>query len=201
MHRFASCCHRRDRHSHRARRSRFGLRRLVILTISGGIVRHGSATDVTPVGFAICGTSLYAAVSWYTNRMRNSGFLVVLSTEPRVADRIVSSIRQRRRPVVSLDQAATVERIIGGAKIAAVIVCVERAGDWLECDTVVRTAKQHQLPVVALTRWASLDGRFRRRAFDLGCAAFVREPCDTDVLVAVSDRVTAGERHIEVIAS
>lgn len=53
-------------------------------------------------------------------------------------------------------------------------------------------------PVVVLTGWVAGDGRFRRRAFGLGCAAFVAKPCHPRVLVTVLRRVLDGERHIAI---
>lgn len=53
-------------------------------------------------------------------------------------------------------------------------------------------------PVVVLTGWVAPDGRYRHRAFDLGCAAFVAKPCHPRVLAAVLGRVLRGERDIAI---
>ncbi|BCS34969.1 hypothetical protein TBR22_A41950 [Luteitalea sp. TBR-22] len=53
-------------------------------------------------------------------------------------------------------------------------------------------------PVVVLTGWVAHDGRFRHRAFGLGCAAFVAKPCHPRVLAAVLGRVLRGERDISI---
>lgn len=67
---------------------------------------------------------------------------------------------------------------------------------WDDCALLVQA--QSQSPVVVLTGWVSADGRFRRKAFARGCAAFVAKPCHPRVLVAVLRRVLDGERHIAV---
>jgi DNA-binding NtrC family response regulator len=66
--------------------------------------------------------------------------------------------------------------------------------EWLRI-TGTRDGKP---PVVVLTGWVAQDGRFRRRAFALGCAAFVAKPCHPRVLVSVLRRVLDGERHIAI---
>jgi DNA-binding NarL/FixJ family response regulator len=133
--------------------------------------------------------------------MYNSGLTVVVSSEPHVGDRVVSSLRRCRRAVLSVDDAVKAAPLVGSSNVAAIVLCLERATDWVECDAIVRAARQHHARVVALTRWTSPDGRFRRRAFDLGCAAFVEGPCDGEVLASILDRIAAGEDHIEVAAS
>lgn len=126
---------------------------------------------------------------------------MVVATDPHVGDPLVTALRNRRVPVVSAETAASAVSLMSSTKIAAVILCLERATDWTDCEALIGAAGQQQVPVVALTRWTSLDGRFRRRAFDIGCAAFVGAPVDRDVVVAVVDRVTRGERHVDVVAN
>jgi DNA-binding response OmpR family regulator len=67
---------------------------------------------------------------------------------------------------------------------------------WDDCTSLGETRLRP--PVVVLTGWVSADGRFRRRAFAHGCAAFVAKPCHPRVLVAVLRRVLDGERHIAI---
>ncbi len=65
---------------------------------------------------------------------------------------------------------------------------------WLRLGSQVEPTP----PTVVLTQWVAHDGRFRRRAFALGCAAFVAKPCHPRVLVTVLRRVLDGERYIAI---
>jgi len=66
---------------------------------------------------------------------------------------------------------------------------------WTHCAFLLNLAGP--APVILLTGWIHPDGRTARKAFDLGCAAFVIEPCLPDDLAAIIERVVAGERGIE----
>jgi DNA-binding NtrC family response regulator len=66
---------------------------------------------------------------------------------------------------------------------------------WTHCAFLLNLAGP--APVILLTGWIYPDGRTARKAFDLGCAAFVIEPCVPDDLAAIIERVVAGERGIE----
>ena len=82
----------------------------------------------------------------------------------------------------------------GGADIVLVDLTQGTQWDaWLPHDLA-----EGAPPVVVLTGWVAEDGRFRKRAFGLGCAAFVAKPCHPRVLVAVLRRVLDGERHIAI---
>jgi CheY-like chemotaxis protein len=74
-----------------------------------------------------------------------------------------------------------------------VLVDVTRWQQWDECR---RLTARHVAPVVALTGWVAADGRFRRRAFESGCAAFVAKPCHPRAIVSILHRVSAGERRL-----
>jgi DNA-binding response OmpR family regulator len=81
----------------------------------------------------------------------------------------------------------------GGADV--VLVDLLRSAQW---DEWLPNRGGDSPPVVVLTGWVADDGRFRRRAFGLGCAAFVAKPCHPRVLVTVLRRVLDGERHIAI---
>ena len=93
--------------------------------------------------------------------------------------------------VSTLDEARSVlhDR---GADI--VLMDVTKFQQWTDCGSLGQW--EAAPPVVVLTGWVAGDGRFRRRAFEAGCAAFVAKPCHPRVLVTVLRRVLDGERHI-----
>ncbi|MGV3520541.1 hypothetical protein [Luteitalea sp.] len=77
-----------------------------------------------------------------------------------------------------------------------VLVDLTRPAQWDEWGPA--GLGEGSAPVVVLTGWVAEDGRFRKRAFGLGCAAFVAKPCHPRVLVTVLRRVLDGERHIAI---
>lgn len=66
---------------------------------------------------------------------------------------------------------------------------------WTHCAFLLKLAGP--APVILLTGWIYPDGRTARKAFDLGCAALVIEPCVPDDLASIIERVVAGERGIK----
>jgi DNA-binding NtrC family response regulator len=65
---------------------------------------------------------------------------------------------------------------------------------WTDCAFLLKMAQP--APVILLTGWVHPDGRTARKAFELGCAAFVIEPCVPDDLASIIERVITGERGI-----
>jgi DNA-binding NtrC family response regulator len=84
--------------------------------------------------------------------------------------------------------------------IAAVFIDVLDEPDWADCAGLARVAAEHATPVIVVTGWLSPDARFRKRAFAAGCAAFIAKPCTASTLLSTLERVTTGERGIEVVA-
>jgi DNA-binding response OmpR family regulator len=77
-----------------------------------------------------------------------------------------------------------------------VLLDLVRPGQWDELRAA--DAATEGPPIVVLTGWVVEDGRFRTRAFSLGCAAFIAKPCHPRILVAVLRRVIDGERHVTI---
>jgi len=93
--------------------------------------------------------------------------------------------------VSTLDEARS---ILKGPGADIVLMDVTKFEQWNDCRCLA--GLEAAPPVVVLTGWVAGDGRFRRRAFEAGCAAFVAKPCHPRVLVTVLRRVLDGERHI-----
>ena len=87
-----------------------------------------------------------------------------------------------------------VDALLDLARPDVVLVDLAHVGQWQACASLGQRADAP--PLVVLTGWIAADGRFRKRAFDAGCAAFIGKPCHPRVLVTVLRRVLDGERHI-----
>jgi CheY-like chemotaxis protein len=87
-------------------------------------------------------------------------------------------------------------RVLGHHAADVVLIDVTTFEHWKDCASF--GLLEGAPPVVVLTGWVAADGRFRRRAFDAGCAAFVAKPCHPRVLVTVLRRVLDGERFISM---
>lgn len=93
----------------------------------------------------------------------------------------------------SIDEARS---ILEERRVDVVLVDLTRFAQW---DEWPPAGLAHGAPpVVVLTGWVAQDGRFRKRAFGLGYAAFVAKPCHPRVLVTVLRRVLDVERHIAI---
>jgi DNA-binding response OmpR family regulator len=79
-----------------------------------------------------------------------------------------------------------------------IVVDIMMPSDWDECEVL---AREERAPgIVAITGWIAADGRFRRRAFEAGCAAFLAKPCEPKVLVEAVRRVQRGERNLVFVS-
>jgi CheY-like chemotaxis protein len=76
----------------------------------------------------------------------------------------------------------------------AIVMDVSRPSEWEACEALGRL--ENTPPLLVITGWNAPDGRFRRRAFEAGCAAFVLKPCDPGLLADIVARVGRGERNI-----
>jgi DNA-binding response OmpR family regulator len=95
--------------------------------------------------------------------------------------------------VSTFDQARSVLEDRGADIVLMDVTSFEQ---WNDCGCL--GSMEEAPPVVVLTGWVTADGRFRRRAFNAGCAAFVAKPCHPRVLVAVLRRVLDGARNLAV---
>ena len=66
---------------------------------------------------------------------------------------------------------------------------------WAACRAFVERCAPK--PVVLLTSWIHTDARNVRKAFELGCAAFVVVPCPANDLADIIGKVISGERNVE----
>jgi DNA-binding response OmpR family regulator len=95
--------------------------------------------------------------------------------------------------LATIDQAETA---LGTRPADAILLDVTRLEQWSDCGGL--GCRDGAPPVVVLTGWIAADGRFRRRAFAAGCAAFIGKPCHPRVVVTVIRRVLDGERFIAI---
>lgn len=97
---------------------------------------------------------------------------------------------------ICTDGIADARRTLEAMAADVVLLDLTRGHQWQECASLTGSASAP--PVVVLTAWVAADGRFRRLAFSIGCAAFIAKPCHTQVLVGVLRRVLDGERFIAI---
>jgi CheY-like chemotaxis protein len=98
---------------------------------------------------------------------------------------------------VVLDSDAAQEALDAGPHYDAILLDVARPPDWRACAGLA--SHSAETPVVAVTGWVADDRRYRKRAFDAGCAAYVLKPCVPDRLAEAVERVRRGERLIELL--
>jgi DNA-binding response OmpR family regulator len=127
--------------------------------------------------------------------------LLIVSRDPRLQDGLVFELRRARVPAVSADDTHGAIALLQGQRFRAVIIDVDRAGDWPVCQAIAAAAALANSPTIAMCAWTAPDGRYRMRAFDSGCAAFVSKPCSVDTLLRTVERLDSGERRIEVMGN
>jgi CheY-like chemotaxis protein len=95
------------------------------------------------------------------------------------------------------DAASARDALEAGERCSAIVLGVSNPTNWDVCFQLEKRAGG--IPVVVVSGWAASDGRFRRRAFDAGCAVYVLKPCTPDPLVEAVQRAHNGERRIVVV--
>ena len=85
------------------------------------------------------------------------------------------------------------------APVDAIVMHLELSSDWTYCGELAQRGPM--APMIALSSWRAPDGRYRRLAFRIGCAAFVQTPCIVARLIETIDRLASGETKIDVAAS
>jgi DNA-binding response OmpR family regulator len=96
------------------------------------------------------------------------------------------------------DAASARQRLASDERYDAILLDVGSPPRWSECTDLAACGSG--IPVVVVTGWIAGDGRFRRQAFDAGCAAFVLKPCSPASLSEAVRRACSGERRIELLA-
>jgi two-component system cell cycle response regulator DivK len=128
-----------------------------------------------------------------------SGFVLIVSADADVCDLYVQVFRFNRIAAIGVNHVDDAAALGRNAPIAAILFDVLTAHDWTACQAIAATDGLAAVPVVVLTAWVAADGRFRRRAEEIGCAAFISKPCAPDLIVSTVERVRRGERGIEII--
>lgn len=122
---------------------------------------------------------------------------LIVSANPDTVDLYVLSLRNERSAVVSVTTVDEAMHLIRDRAISAVVVDIAHpATDWEACRTVIEQGERN-LPVVALTGWIDEDAR--RRALEIGCAAFVAKPASPQRVSEILLRTRAGERGIVAV--
>jgi DNA-binding response OmpR family regulator len=127
--------------------------------------------------------------------------LLIVSRDARLQDTLVAGCRSARVPAVSADGAAGAVTLLREQPFRCVVVDVEQAADWPGCDAISAAALVAGVPVILVTAWTAPEGRYRSRAFNSGCAAFIRKPCSIDTLLRTVERLDRGERQVEVLGA
>ena len=124
--------------------------------------------------------------------------VIVMSTDADTQDMYVYALRARRRRVYgtsSVDETITLTQD-GGA--AAIVLDARQRDDFVQCRRLRRHRVTSLVPIVVVSSYVTEDGRYRRLATRLGCAAFLAKPSTPSTVDGVVTRVIRGERGIDV---
>jgi DNA-binding response OmpR family regulator len=122
---------------------------------------------------------------------------LVVSANPDTVDLYVMSLRNERSAVLGAATVSEAMHLIRDHAISAVVLDIAHpVTDWDACRAVIEHAER-TVPVVILTGW--LDEDARRRALELGCAAFVAKPASPQRVSDILQRTRAGERGIVAV--
>jgi DNA-binding response OmpR family regulator len=122
---------------------------------------------------------------------------LLVSRNADILDLYVLALRNARVPLLSVSDIDEALQLIHDRSVSALIVDVADPGiDWEVCR-LLQSQLAGKAPLIILTGWIDADAR--RKATDVGCAAFVAKPVTPDRLLDVVRRARNGERGIVVI--
>lgn len=104
---------------------------------------------------------------------------------------------ERARVIWVADVEAARRLVPGDPPVGVVVFDVMAASDWEHCQRLSDT--DGAPPVIVVSGFIAEDRRFRRQAFNAGCAAFLLKPCAPETLVEAVRRVRTGERNVELL--
>lgn len=136
-------------------------------------------------------------MTFLSRAIRLSGPVVMVGADDRYADGIIASLRRARVACVSIDSCAALS-MFELTGLGAIAVDLARAMDWHACRELSDRAAAQDVPVLAVSNWVAPDGRYRRRAFELGCVAFVYKTASAEPLIEALCRISSGERYVQV---
>jgi DNA-binding NtrC family response regulator len=131
---------------------------------------------------------------------RDNRLVLFVTRDDDVGDLYVAALTAHGHTTRRVRDCSSAAASLGEIDVSAVFIDVLDEPDWADCADLARVAAEHATPVIVVTGWLSRDGRFRKRAFAAGCAAFIAKPCTASTLVSTLERVALGERRIEVVA-
>jgi DNA-binding response OmpR family regulator len=123
--------------------------------------------------------------------------ILVSGGEPETAAQLVFELRRLGYLAIWMDSSAAALEAIEAISFAVVIVIVTTEQGWTESR---RLAAAVACPVVVGTRYLARDGRYRRRAFRSGVAAYMSPPYARTRLRQMLKRVLRGDTGIELTA-
>jgi CheY-like chemotaxis protein len=89
--------------------------------------------------------------------------------------------------VISPDIGDLVCRVIE-MRAAVILYDVVHVDEWEDVTRLRMAPQTRDVPLIVLTGWIWADGRSRRRARELQCAAVIAKPCRLNVLVDALQR-------------
>lgn len=127
--------------------------------------------------------------------------IVISSRDPDTRELYVAGLQSSRLEVHATSDVVEIITLAHTVRPDALVVDVLDEGDWESCRRLRADPRTAGIPVVALTGWVSIDGRYRARAARCGYAAFIAKPAVPETVSDTLERVIRGERHIEVMSN
>jgi AmiR/NasT family two-component response regulator len=111
---------------------------------------------------------------------------------------IVASLRALSCVAVGVNAWQSAMEMMEAIEFGLVVVFVDRPSDWRSCRLIARRAS---CPVAVVTDYLAADRRYRKRAFGMGVAVYIRKPCTKARLREMMKQLAAGTGSIELVAS
>jgi DNA-binding response OmpR family regulator len=123
--------------------------------------------------------------------------VLVVTHDPAFADRMLRDLRSLQWVAVAIDNCDIALEMMETVEFAVIIVDLVNVDGWSTCGRVVRSGRS---PVVVVTQFLASDSRYRRTAFDMGVAAYLRKPCSIEPLRELFERLERGDGAVEIVA-
>lgn len=130
--------------------------------------------------------------------MRCAKSFLIVARNLDVQDLYVLHMRAQRVPVLGVDTCAEAIWVCRSAPCGAVLFDVEYRHDW-ESLALFRKDLPHDVPIVVLSGWLSVDHTYRNLARTVGCAGFVAKPASPVLVGRALRRAAQGSPWSEYV--
>ena len=120
--------------------------------------------------------------------------VMFVSRDPGQRDLYLTDLRRLNLLSVWVEAVSDARKLLAHYRVAAIILHVKSGDDWRLSAQLIVAARSSPVLILASAAWNA--PRQIERAFEMGCAGVITEPCTPATLAAIVRRSISGEHRI-----